>query len=60
MDIKEMLDRKVQWKTEDDAILGNSTGLHRGNDFSKIVLEAQRIRVFNVEYTVKTESPLFM
>lgn len=58
MDIQEMLDRKIQWKTVDDHML--QSRISRDTDFSAITLEAQRIRVFNIEYTVKTMSPLFL
>jgi hypothetical protein len=51
MEIQEMLDRKVQWKTEDDDLLGDSKTLNRDTDFSNVTLEAQRIRVFNIDYT---------
>ena len=60
MDIQEMLDRKVQWKTVDDQILSDSYKISRDTDFSAVTLEAQRIRVFNIEYTVKSEGALFL
>jgi len=50
MEVSEMLERKIQWKTVDDDKLAPST-LSRGNDWKNLVLEAQRIRVFNIEYT---------
>ena len=55
-----MLDRKVQWNTEDDDLLADSKTLDRGTDFSAVTLEPQRIRVFNLEYSVKTEGELFL
>ena len=50
MDIQEMLDRKINW-------LPGQLKLDRGTDFSKVKLELQRIRVFEV--TVQEEK-LFM
>lgn len=60
MDIQEMLDRKVQWKTVDDEILSDSYKISRDTDFSAVTLEAQRIRVFNIEYTAQTNGQLFL
>jgi hypothetical protein len=60
MDVQEMLDRKVHWITEDDELLVNSYKMSRDTDFSKITLEAQRIRTFNIEYTVKTDDINFL
>jgi hypothetical protein len=50
MEVSEMLERKIKWKTVDDDKLAPST-LSRGTDWKNLVLEAQRIRVFNLEYT---------
>jgi hypothetical protein len=46
MEVSEMLERKIQWKTVDDAKL--TSKISRGTDFSHQVLEAQRIRVYNI------------
>jgi hypothetical protein len=46
MEVSEMLERKIQWKTVDDAKL--TSKISRGTDFSNQVLEAQRIRVYNI------------
>jgi len=51
-----MLNRKVQWVTEEDDILANSYKMDRDTDFSQVTLEAQRIRTFNIDYTVKSDA----
>jgi hypothetical protein len=56
MDIQDMLNRKVQWVTEEDDILANSYKMDRDTDFSQVTLEAQRIRTFNIDYTVKSDA----
>lgn len=54
MDIQEMLDRKLVWKTEDDHLLkASATKMDRGEDFGAVKLEPQRIRVFNIQYTIQ-------
>jgi hypothetical protein len=53
MDIEEMLKRKIQWKTMDDHEK-SSIKLSYGIQDNTIVLEAQRIRVFEISYTPKT------
>jgi len=45
MPLKEMLDRKLQWKTVDDETVTTSS-LSYDADPQKIVLEGQRIRQF--------------
>jgi len=59
MEVSEMLARKIQWKTVDDDKLGPSR-ISRGNDWNAITLEAQRIRVFDLEFTKGDSNPLFL
>jgi len=54
MDIQEMLDRRIKWKTMDDDESTPSMKLSYGiTADDKIVLEAQRIRVFEIVFTTK-------
>jgi len=49
-----MLDRKMVWKTEDDHLLkASAPKMDRGEDFGAVKLEPQRIRVFNIQYTIQ-------
>lgn len=46
MEIQEMDERKIQWKTVDD--VENSEPTERGTDYSKVDLKSMQIRVFEV------------
>ena len=53
MPLQEMLNRKIQWQTVDDATVTldeSDSGLE--SDFTIINLQQQRLRVFKVDYTV--------
>lgn len=57
MELKEMLARKIQWKTVDD----NKEDLVKSkinydSDFSAVKLEPQRIRTFTVVFETTTEN----
>ena len=59
MELKEMLDRKIQWKTVDD----NREDLVKSkinydSDFSAVKLEPQRIRTYTVVFETATENIL--
>ena len=49
MELKEMLDRKIRWKTVDDA--QDSFKLSYVVEDEILTLEPQRIRVFHVTYS---------
>lgn len=51
MPLKEMLDRKIKWKTLDDDEMTESKKLDYSIVNGSITLEPQRIRVFKVEYS---------
>ena len=55
MDIEEMWDRKIQWKTMDEP---RGPKLDLGKNFKAVKLELQRIRVFDV--TIQTEATAFL
>lgn len=59
MDIEEMLARKIQWKTMDDE-LNHGPKLNRDQDFQKIQLELQRIRVFDITIKASKEIESFL
>jgi hypothetical protein len=50
MEVSEMLERKIKWNTTDDEQLGSST-ISRGDDWNAVILEPQRIRVFNLIFS---------
>ena len=54
MDLKEMLDRKIKWKTvDDDLSLGGKMTYHFDGEY--VDLEPQRIRVFEVTFTPESQ-----
>jgi hypothetical protein len=54
MDLKEMLDRKIKWKTvDDDLSLGGKMSYHFDGEY--VDLEPQRIRVFEVTFTPESQ-----
>lgn len=55
-----MLQRKIQWKTVDDDKFDSLSKISRGNDFDAITLEAQRIRVYNLEFSSGSNKVLFL
>lgn len=59
MDIEEMWDRKIQWQTMDDGFK-NATKLNKDQDFSKVQLELQRIRVFDITIKATQEIQSFL
>ena len=57
MELKDMLARKIQWKTVDD----NKEGLTKSkidydSDFSAVKLVPQRIRTYTVAFETKAEN----
>jgi len=49
-DYAEMWENKLKWKTVDDSVVGNFLLTEEG--FDSLVLEKQRIRVFEIEYVI--------
>ena len=51
MEIEEMRQRKIQWKTMDDKLPGfGEVKIDKSQDFAAIKLELQRIRTFEITY----------
>ena len=60
MYLKEMMERKIKWKTVDDKETPELSKLDYSTDFDKITLEPQRIRVFDVTMPYTDESSHFL
>ena len=58
MDISEMRERKIQWKTKDDAKANKKISFSFDGEY--VDLEPQRIRVFEVTFTPKSNNVMFL
>jgi DNA transposition AAA+ family ATPase len=57
MELKDMLARKIQWKTVDDDKEGlNKSKIDYDSDFSAVKLVPQRIRTYTVAFETKAEN----
>ena len=58
MDIQEMWDRKLKWKTVDDKF-NNGEIKQRDTSVDTVTMGPQEIRVYELEYSTATQKFLF-